>query len=329
MPVRDCSGSVDHCLGGAVLREASQALPSDTLQDAQVTDARGPDFLPYVLPDRPVAPTQVLNAPAPAKSGRWQQALTGLTPWGRAALTAGLTALAVLLLLSIATGHREAGAWFASLAAVTAAAAGLRALKDEQSADSLTLVKGGMATGLVSAVLALLVLLTHSSSVADQPPVQVPSPQPTSAPTTPQPQQPTPSATPLPQSTPSFGVLPPGSSDLFGLPTQPDPPTTQSSTAKGLLTGRVVTTSGAGLEGATVTITRSDPADVSDSPQCPLKVTTTTNAKGVYKVALCQLGDQLGYHVVISSGTASANTDLFVNAGQTTVYNAILAVRHA
>lgn len=293
-----------------------------------MTAARGPDFLPYPLPNRTVAPaTAVMPQDELPAGGRWQRALDGLTPWGVAALTAAGCALVSLILLSLITGHRNAGAILSSVAGIVSLGAGIRARKDDQPEDSVTLVKGGMGTGVLSGIVALLLLLSHHSSVAEQPPVQIPSPQPTVT-TAPGP-QPTPSTTPQPQSSPSLGVLPPGSADLFGVPTEPDLPLSEASTDKGLLTGRVVTTSGAGLQGAKVTVTRADPTDVSDSRQCPLKLTATTDARGNYRVELCQLGTNLGYHVVITSGSERATTDLYVNAGRTTVYNVILAVRHA
>lgn len=301
-----------------------------------MTDARGPDFLPYPLPNRTIAPAAVvMPAPVPAH-GRWRRALEGLTPAGVVALSAAIVALLVLLLVSLVTDHRQAGAVLTCLAAAVAVSAGVRALKDEQPADSRALVKGSIWTSAAAAVVALLLLLGSHSSVAEQPPVQVPSPQPTATQEQPQP-TPTPSAspqpgtsgTPTPGQLPGLGVLPPGSSDLFGLPSEPGPPQSQDPAAKGRLTGRVVTTSGTGVAGAVVTITRSLPGDTSGSPGCPVKVIAKTNDQGRYDVQLCQLGDNLGYHVVVSSGGASATTDLFVNSGQTTVYNVILAIRHA
>lgn len=289
------------------------------------TPSRGPDFLPYPLPARPVA--QVLaSAPSAPTASRWQRALDGVTPWGVAAITAGIAAGLSLVIVSLLAGNRPVGAILASLAAVLSVGAAWKALKQEQPDDSRSLVKGGSGIGVVAALIAVLLLLTHRSSIAEQPPVQVPSPAPSS---TSEP-QPTPSPSPgTPRPSPTLGVLPPGSNDLFGVPTQPDAPVTQTSTAQGLLTGRVVTQSGRPLPGALVTVTRADPADTSDSPGCPLRVTAKTGADGRYLLQLCQLGDNLGYHVVISSGTAKASTDLYVNAGQITVYNVILALRHA
>ncbi|MCW2598473.1 MAG: hypothetical protein JWM02_302 [Frankiales bacterium] len=292
------------------------------------TRSRGPDFLPYPLPARPAATVVAPAPPAPTR-GRWERALDGVTPWGVAAITAGVVALLSLVVVSLLAGHRGTGAVIASLAAVAAVGAGLRALKDEQPVDSKNLVKGGMATGVTSAVIALLLLLTNRSAVAEQPPIQVPSPVPstTSSPQ-PQPQSPTP-APGTPQPGPSVGVLPPGTSNQFGVPSQPGPPLTQTSTDKGTLTGRVLMTGGAPLPGATVVVTRADPSDTSDSPACPLRVVTRTGTDGRYTLQLCQLGNFLGYTVTISADTAKATADLFVNAGQTTVYNVILPVRHA
>jgi hypothetical protein len=285
------------------------------MQDGRVSDSgqlRGPDFLPYPLPDRPVAPA-IEVMPAAEPGSRWEQALNGVTPWGVAAISAGLAALLSLLIISVLSGHRWAGAALASLTAVVSTAAGLRALREEQPADSRSLVRAGMATGWASAAIALLLLLTHRSAVAEQPPVQVPVPVP-SATTSPQQPSPAPTVEPSPR---------------FGVPTQPAPPVTDDPTAKGTLTGRVVGTGGAPVAGTTVVVTRADPADTTEAPGCPLRVTTTTRADGRYSLQLCQLGNFLGYTVTISSGGASASADLFVNAGRTTIYNVILAVRHA
>ena len=282
------------------------------------TPVRGPDFLPYPLPDRTVElATEVLPPSDPEPGNRWRRAIEALTPWGVAAATAGLMALGSLLLVSLLADERDAGAWLATSTGIAALTAGLKGLQEEQPADPKTVVKGGIGTGVASALISLLLLLGSDDSVAGQPPVQVPTPAPTA------------SAQPAPTPSASLGSLPPGSANLFGIPTQPDQPLTEASTDKGVLTGRVITTSGAPVAGATVTVTRADPADTSDAPGCPLKVTTTTNAQGSYRLQLCQLGDQLGYHVTITSGTAMAMTDLFVNSGRTTVYNVILAVRRA
>lgn len=234
------------------------------------TPLRGPDFLPYPLPDRTVEPaTEVLPAIEPAPGSRWRNAIEALTPWGVAAVTAGSVALGSLLLVSLLIHEGEAGAWLATSMGIAALAAGLKGLQEEQPRDTKTVVKGGMGTGVASAVISLLLLLGSDESVAGQPPVQVPRPVPTAA----QLPTPTPSASP--------GAVPPGSANLFGIPTQPDQPLTEASTDKGVLTGKVVTTSGAPVVGATATVTRADPADTSDAPGCPLKVTTRTDRKSV------------------------------------------------
>ena len=285
---------------------------------------RGPDFLPYPFPVlAATAPTAV--APPPT-GGRWRRALDGVTGSGVAAITAGIAALLSLLVVSLLAGHRGTGATLASLAAVVAVGAGGRALTQDQPPDSRNLVKAGMATGVASALVALL-LLAGRSAVAEQPPVQVPVPTPTSS-SAPQPQRPTPSpGSPAPRTSPGV-VLPPGA-DLFGIPSRPDPPATLSNTATGTLTGKVVTPSGAALPGATVVVTRADPTDTSDAPGCSLRVTTTTGADGRYTLQLCQLGNLLGYTVTISADGAQASADLYVNAGRATVYNVVLAVRRA
>jgi hypothetical protein len=78
-----------------------------------------------------------------------------------------------------------------------------------------------------------------------------------------------------------------------------------------------------------VEVTRALPGDTSDTPGCPTRITTKTDAQGVYRLELCQLGDNLGYTVTITPGTARAGADVFVNSGQTTVYDVILPVRRA
>jgi hypothetical protein len=251
------------------------------------------------------------------------------------AISAGVVALACLLGLSL-PGHQHSGALLASMAAVVSVAAGLKALSEVQPADSRSLVQTGMSVGVVSALVALLLLATHRSAIADPPPVQVPNPITTTSPQPqPQPQQPTPGPSPsVPGEAPSPGASPtPGNGlggDTFGVPSEPGgQPVLDDPAAKGTLSGRIVNLSGAGVAGATITITRSDPTDVSDSVACPLRATTTSNAMGNYSAQLCQLGPDLGYHVVITSGTARASADLFVNSGQVTTYNVILAIRHA
>lgn len=285
------------------------------------TSTRGPDFLPYPLPERPLPPPVAPPAPPAPPRGRLASALEGLTDRGRVAVGAGLAAVLSLLVVSLLTGHRGAGAVLAAASAATAVVAAVQALRVEQPADSRLVVQGGAAGGAAAAVVAVALVLTSGSSVAEQPPVRVPVPlpSPSAAPTVPD----------APSPTPSPGAVPPGSDGLFGVPTQPDDPTVADPTAKGTLQGRVVTTSGAPLPGATVVVTRADPSDTSDSPGCPLRVTTTTGADGRYRLQLCQLGDQLGYSVTVSAGSAQAHTDLYVNAGQVTVYNVILPVRRA
>ncbi|MGZ6791971.1 MAG: carboxypeptidase-like regulatory domain-containing protein [Mycobacteriales bacterium] len=285
------------------------------------TPTRGPDFLPYPLPERPLPPPAAPVAPPAPPRGRVAAALDGLSARGRAAVTGGAAALLSLLVVSLLGGHRGTGAVLAVGAAAVAGVAASRALKEQLPADSRLVVQGSAAAGVASAVVAVALVLTSGSSVGDQPPVRVPLPAPSasSAPTAPE----------LPSPAPSAGAVPPGSDDLFGVPTQPDDPTVQDSTAKGTLQGRVVSTSGAPLAGATVVVTRADPADTSDTPECPLKITTRTGADGRYRLQLCQLGDQLGYTVTITAGSASAHADLYVNAGQVTVYNVILPVRRA
>jgi hypothetical protein len=296
--------------------------------------SRGPDFLPYPLPQREIGPAVAVAEELPAGS-RWQQALEGLTPGGLVAVSLGIIAFACLLGLSL-PGHRQAGAVLAGGAALGALGTGFRALSAKQPPDSDALVKGGMGLAVLSALVALLLLATHRSSVAQQPPVLVPQPQATSSPA---PQQPSPSPSPAPSpsapgsaGSPTPGVTPGNGlgGDIFGVPSEPGgAPVSDDPAAKGMLLGRVVNLSGLAVGGATVTITRGDPTDVSANPPCPLRTTTTTDARGNYQITLCQLGDDLGYHVVITSGTAQAATDLYVNSGQQTVYNVILSVRHA
>ena len=57
---------------------------------------------------------------------------------------------------------------------------------------------------------------------------------------------------------------------------------------------------------------------------CPTRVTTLTDTEGVYRLQLCQLGNGLGYHVRITVGQSNVEHDLFVNSGNTTVYDVIL-----
>ncbi|MCU1603105.1 MAG: hypothetical protein JWO22_3814, partial [Frankiales bacterium] len=84
---------------------------------------------------------------------------------------------------------------------------------------------------------------------------------------------------------------------------------------------------GAPIAGATVTITRATAGDISSTPQCPTRVTTLTEANGIYQLQLCQLGNDLGYHVRIQVGKSLVEHDLYVNSGQTTTYDVILPRR--
>lgn len=297
--------------------------------------ARGPDFLPYPLPNREVAPAQAVVPELPVGS-RWERALEGLTTWGMTAISFGIIALACLLGLSL-PGHRSAGALLASLSSIVSVGAAIMALRATQPDDSRSLVKGGAGVSVGSALIALLLLTTHRSAIAQQPPVQLPVPpatsqqqpqQPTPAPSLPSPGVPTPGPSGSPGATPTPGNGLGG--DLFGVPSEPGgAPVSNDPTAKGTLTGRVVNLSGAAVAGAMITISRADPADVSESAACPLQLATTTDAHGSYTLQLCQLGNDLGYHVVVTSGTARAANDLFVNSGQQTVYNVILPIRRA
>lgn len=307
----------------------------------QVTEpkpVRGPDFLPYPLPNRDVVPAEVV--PEPLVGSRWSRTLEGLTPWGLTAVIAAIIALVCVLVLSL-PGHRGSGALLASVAALVAIGAGVRSFREQQPADSRSLVTVGMVVGLVSALVALLLLGTHRSAIADAPPVQTPFPLSTTAPQPqlpqpllPQPQPPQPNA-PNP-ATPSPGAPGPSPSTnglndgVFGVPSLPGgAPMSNDPTSQGTLSGRVLNLSGAAVAGATITITRADPTDVSGSPVCPVKQTVTSNAKGKYTVQLCQLGNNLGYHVVITSGSAQVASNLYINSGQTTTYDVILAIRHA
>jgi hypothetical protein len=176
--------------------------------------------------------------------------------------------------------------------------------------DGRTLVMSVQALGALSALVAAMV---YAAGTGDsQPPVTPPSPQ-----STPSAPAPTTSPSPAP-------VLPPGTANGFGVPTDPGAPLTNDPTSPGTLQGHVVDTTGRPVKGAVITITRSRAGDVSETPQCPTRVTTLTDADGFYQLQLCQLGDGLGYHVRIQVGRSVAEHDLFVNSGNTTYYDVIL-----
>lgn len=255
-------------------------------------------------------------ADAAARS-RVEGAVAGLGGPGLVALVGGMVALFALLAVSLLLGSRGPGAVLAVLGAAVAAVAARQALAQDLPTDSATVVTASRAAGLVSAVLALGLLLLRPAGA--QPPIQVPQPLP--SPSASQPQLPTPG--------PSTGARRPGSGSGFGfgIPTQPDTPLTQPATDKGTLTGLVVDTAGKPVVGATVVVDRATQGDTSDTPECPVRSTARTDSSGSYSLELCQLGQDLGYQVTITAAGAIASNQLFVNAGRTTRYDVILAIR--
>lgn len=275
---------------------------------------RGPDFLPYPLPEPPPRLPEPAAAPPPPGPG--------LPPAVLTAVAGGAAALLCLLLVTWLGGHAATGAVLAVAAALVAVVAARAALASALSPERRTATQAGRATGVVAAVIALLVLALGDGSPSQaQPPVRVPTPAPTAAPTGPAPT--------VAPTTPPPLTSSPGAVNGFGVPSQPGPPLSQAPDDTGTLYGHVVSTAGAPLAGVTVTVTRASAGDTSGTPECPLRVVTRTDAQGVYRLRLCQLGEGLGYTVTISLNGVSARTDLFVNAGQTTVYDVILPVRRA
>lgn len=276
-----------------------------------MTDLRGPDFLPYPLPERPAAPAHVAppTAPPPGK-GRWNQALDALPPLGIVAIGTGLATVFLLLLVSIAADQPGAGAVVTLLAAAVSLGTGWAAMKPSLRKDSRTLIVSAQSLAAASALVALGIYAAGGSDA--QPPVSVPTPQPSATSTVP---SPGPSATPQPS---------PGAVNGFGVPSVPGQPQTDSPTDLGTLIGHVVDTAGKPIEGAVVTVTRGTPGDTSSTPDCPTSVTTRTDSQGGYRFQLCQLGEGLGYRATIAVGSLKASAVLFVNSGQTTVYDVIL-----
>jgi hypothetical protein len=289
---------------------------------------RGPDFLPYDLPAAPQTSTLVAPPPAPPTKGRWERALEGVPNLGVFAIGAGAAALILLVLITWLADKPGPGATVVTIAAFASLIAGKLALKPEVGKDSRTLIAAGQTVGVVSAITAVLVYAAATSD--DTQPIAIPSPQPTvtTQPSTPVPTQPqvAPTQPALPTPGPSVST-PPGAVNGFGIPSQPGSPLTLSPTDEGTLYGHVVDTAGKPIAGATVTITRGTAGDVSEVPDCPTRITTQTDAQGVYRQQLCQLADGLGYTVTITVGGVSARSNLFVNSGQTTVYDVILPVR--
>ena len=276
-----------------------------------MTDQRGPDFLPYPLPDRPVAPVHVAppTAPPPGK-GRWSQAVDALPATGVVAIGTGLAAFFLLLLLSLAADQPGAGAVVIALVAAVSLVTGWAALKPTVPKDSRTLIVSAQS---LAAACALLAIGIYAAGGADeQPPVSVPSPQPSAS-----------SSVPAPAPTPTPEVSP-GAVNGFGVPSVPGQPQSDNPTDLGTLLGHVVDTAGKPVEGALVTVTRATAGDTSSTPDCPVSVTTRTDSQGGYRFQLCQLGEGLGYRVTIAVGTLKAGASLFVNSGQTTVYDVIL-----
>lgn len=276
-----------------------------------MTEHRGPDFLPYPLPERPSEPV-VSTAVVEPTTGRWTRALEALPPLGVLAVGAGAAAVVLLVLVSGAMDQPGAGAIVTVLAAATSLVAGFIALSPSLPQDTRRVIVAAQSAGVVAA--ALSVVVYASSRPAEQPPISIPSPQPTATATAP-----APSASPTP-----LLSLPPGSVNGFGVPSDPGRPQSSDPTALGTLFGHVVDTAARPVEGATVTVTRSVAGDVSSTPDCPTRVTTQTDAEGVYRLQLCQLGPGLGYKVTVTVGRSTASSNLFVNSGNTTVYDVIL-----
>lgn len=277
-----------------------------------MTDHPGPDFLPYPLPavSQPTAPLPPPPTAAPA-TGRWNRALEGVPPVGVVSIGTGLGAVLLLVLVSGIADRPGPGAVVTILAAGVSLVTGWVALRAALSKDSRTLVVGAQSAGVVAALVATV--LYAASGSGDVEPVSPPSPQPTTT------------ASPAPLSTPTPSTVPPpGAVNGFGVPTDPGPPITNDPTALGTLEGHVVDTAGTAVKGAVVTVTRSVAGDTSSTPQCPTRVTTLTDANGLYQLRLCQLGNGLGYHVRIQVGKSVAENDLFVNSGNTTYYDVIL-----
>jgi len=229
----------------------------------------------------------------------------------------GLGALVLLVLITGVADRPGPGAAVTALAAVVSLVSGWVALRTITARDSRTLVVGGQSVAALSAVLAAMVYAASGGNEQVVSPPRQPSP--SSQPST-SPSNPVPSQAP----TPSAAIPPAGSVNGFGLPSSPGSPLTSDPTTLGTLQGHVVDPGNQPIQGATVTITRSTPGDTSSTPQCPTRVTTLTNAEGVYQLQLCQLGDGLGYHVKIQVGTHVVEHDVYVNSGNTTTYDVIL-----
>ena len=274
-----------------------------------MTDHPGPDFLPYPLPAVSQPTTQLPPPPTSAPTaGRWSRALEGVPPLGVVSIGCGLGALVLLVLVSGIADRLGPGAVVTILASATSLVTGWIALRGTVAKDSRTLVVAAQSLGVVAALVATIAYAAGGSG--DEQPVTPPSPQPSAT------------AAPTPTPTPAT-VLPPGARG-FGVPTDPGDPITDDPAALGTLQGHVVDTAGAPVKGAVVTVTRSTPGDTSSTPQCPTRVTTLTNATGFYQLQLCQLGNNLGYHVRIQVGKSLAEANLYVNSGNTTYYDVIL-----
>ena len=272
----------------------------------------GPDYLPYprpVLAPPPVPAARPVPATAPAR-GRWSRALDAVPPLGIVAIGCGLGALVLLVLVSWVADRPGPGAVVTLVAAAASVATGWRALRSTTGRDSRALVLGAQAVGTLSAVVAMIGYAASGSSGGVSP-VTPPSPTPSASAAAPDP-----SATAVPS-------VPPLSGQFF-VPSTPGAPIVNDPTALGTLVGHVVNLSKQPVKGAVVTVTRATPGDTSSTPQCPTRITTLTDAQGVYQLQLCQLGDNLGYHVMIQTPRGKAETDLYVNSGNTTVYDVLL-----
>jgi len=276
----------------------------------------GPDFLPYPRPVvMPAAPPLAAPAATAPVHGRWARALDGVPALGVVAIGCGLGALVLLVIVSWVADRPGPGTVVTLLAAAAAVGTGWRALRATSARDSQVLVIGAQSIAVLSAVLAVITYAATGSSDGVTP-VSPPSPSPSSSSSS--------SASAPAQPVPTPGASVPPLSNRFFVPSMPGAPIVNDPTALGTLAGHVVNMARQPIAGAVVTVTRAAPGDTSSTPQCPTRITTLTNADGVYQLQLCQLGDNLGYHVVIQTPRGKAETDLFVNSGNTTVYDVLL-----
>ena len=205
-------------------------------------------------------------------------------------LAAAASALGGLLLVSWLAGRAGWGAALSVTSAVIAFGAAPAALAAGRSASAVRLGRVVAGTAAALAVLTLAASLTSTEVGTGR------------------------------VAAPGIGkapALPPDEEAWSQRPSLPPPviaPAPTSATA--VLNGRVTYVDGTPLQGAVITATRAQRGDTSSTPACPLERRTTTDARGMFTMKLCQLAPGLGWTLRAERGKAAVQTTRFLYAGR-------------